>query len=848
MSVTVTAPSVAYRFGRFELEPDERRLFASGAPVHLRPRAFDLLVALVERSGHLVTKDELLQRVWGKVIVEENTLQVNISALRKVLGANAIAAVLGRGYRFTLEVTRIDTAPIAAAVSPKHNLPHPLTSFIGRDKEIAELAQLLASTRLLTLTGSGGCGKTRLAIQLARQRANAYSDGAWLVELAALTDGTLLPQAIASVVGIKEQVGASLIDTIAEHISSRPLLLVLDNAEHLLDACAQLAESLLRRCERLTILVTSRERLGITGELIYRVPSLSVPDQETDQTPESIAAYESAQLLIERARLHRPDFAISARNSAAIASICRRLDGVALALELVAPRMRTLSVDELSHRLDQRFELLTAGSRTALPRHRTLRSLMDWSYDLLNDAEKAMLRRLSVFSGGWTLEAAQQVCCSEVGATSEAFDLLSSLAEKNLILAETHNATRYGMLETVRQYAQDLLRKHGEETQIHRLHLAYMLARADEANGKRVDASPAWLDRLEMEIDNMRAALSWSTSAGGDAASGLRLAAALHGLWQVRGHLCEGRGWLSRLLAAVPAGQEDPARAKALRLASALAQQQDDYSAAEALAHQALESYKTLNQRSEIAEALETLGNLARNRRDFAIANALYEECLAVRQEAGDRGGAATALWCLGYSASETGDQAAARAWLEKSETILRELNDWRVAYPLSALAVADYLQHDYASAKGRLAEALRFQRQAGHRLGIARSLTTIGIIAHDEEDIEGARDALMEALRLLHDLGNRHHLCQALEGLAAVARVLQGDEAAARIWGSAERMRENIACPIAPSWLPWYEREVTAARAAVSDDAAFDFAWNQGRAMTLDQTVDFALNIGSAD
>ena len=721
MSVTVTAPSVAYRFGSFELEPDERRLLASGAPVHLRPRAFDLLVALVERSGHLVTKDELLQRVWGKVIVEENTLQVNISALRKVLGANAIAAVLGRGYRFTLDVTRIDTAPIAPAVSPKHNLPHPLTSFIGRDKEIAELARLFASTRLLTLTGSGGCGKTRLAIQLAGQRANAYSDGAWLVELAALTDGTLLPQAIASVLGIKEQVGASLIDTIAEHISSRPLLLVLDNAEHLLDACAQLAESLLRRCERLTILVTSRERLGITGELIYRVPSLTVPDQQTDQTPESIAAYESAQLLIERARLHRPDFAISARNSAAIASICRRLDGVALALELIAPRVRTLSVDELSRRLDQRFELLTEGSRTALPRHRTLRSLMDWSYDLLNDAEKAMLRRVSVFSGGWTLEAVQQVCCSEVGATSDAFDLLSSLAEKNLILAETNNATRYGMLETMRQYAQQLLRKHGEETSIHRKHLSYMLGMTNEANGKRVDAPPSWLDRIEVEIDNMRAALSWSTGAGVDAANGLRLAAALHGLWQVRGHLSEGRVWLSRLLDAVPAGQEDLARAKALRLASALAQQQDDYSAAEALAHQALATYKTLGQRSEIAEALETLGNLARNRRDFAIANALYEECLAVRQEAGDRSGAATALWCLGYSASEVGDQAAARNWLERSETILRELDDWRVAYPLSALAVVDYLRHDYASAKGRLAEALRFQRQAGHRLGIAR-------------------------------------------------------------------------------------------------------------------------------
>ena len=290
--MTAAGASVRYRFGRFELQPDERRLLAAGTPVHLGPHALDLLTALAVRSGHLVTKDELLQRVWGKVVVAENTLQVHISALRKVLGPDSIATVSGRGYRFTLEVTQFGAAT-APAAAPKHNLPHDLTSFIGREKAIAELAQLLGRARLLTLTGSGGCGKTRLAIQLARQQAHAYPDGAWLVELAALTDAALLPQTVASVLGVKEKPGARLIDTIAEYLAPRALLLVLDNAEHLIEPCAQLSESLLQRCARLTILATSRERLRITGEQTYRVPSLSVPDEASDTTPESIAAYES---------------------------------------------------------------------------------------------------------------------------------------------------------------------------------------------------------------------------------------------------------------------------------------------------------------------------------------------------------------------------------------------------------------------------------------------------------------------------------------------------------------------------------------------------------------------------
>ena len=571
-SMPSTTTSIHFRFGRFELQPEERRLLADGAPVQVGPHAFDLLVALVERGGSLITKEELLQRVWPRVIVEENTLQVHVSALRKILGPDAIATVSGRGYRFALEVASAggDLAP------PRHNLPHQLTRFIGREKEIAELEQSLGTTRLLTITGAGGCGKTRLAMQFVERVAGRFLDGAWCVELAAVADDDLVPRSVAKALGIREQGGASLTPALAGYLHARNLLLVLDNAEHLLDACAELVYGLLRQCPRLVVLVTSRERLGVAGELTYRVPSLSVPDPDRDATPEGITACESARLFIDRARLLEPSFAITPQNAPALASICRRLDGIALAIELAATRVRILSLEEYEWRLHKRFDLLTGGSRTALPRHRTMRSVINWSYDMLGDAERATLRRLSVFSGGWTLDAAEHVCVGYDVDASRVLDVLTTLADKNLVLAEKRGGTtRYGLLETVRDYAQDLLREDGEADRVRRRHLAYYLALAEEADRQAGDmcGRKAWVDRLEEEYDNVRAALAFSSSDGGDAASGLRLAGALCGFWVQRGYFDEGRKWCSVLLAADPGGQDADARAKLLRASDMMAQE-----------------------------------------------------------------------------------------------------------------------------------------------------------------------------------------------------------------------------------------------------------------------------------
>ena len=485
-----SGPPDRYRFGPFELELDERRLLKAGAVIALQPRTFDLLGALVDRAGHLVTKDELFERVWPKLVVEEAALRVQVLALRKILGADAIATVSGQGYRFMLPVAKggIETNRLP---TPKHNLPYQVTSFIGRQQEIAQLKELVTANRLVTLTGAGGAGKSRLAMEVAGQRLDAFADGVWLVELAALSDAKVLPQAVATALTINEQPARPMIETLGDYLASKKLLLVLDNAEHLIDACARLVDVVLPRSPDAAVIVTSRERLGIAGELTYRVPSLRVPGPGDHLAPDALLTYEGVRLFVDRARLLSPEFSITSENAASLASICYHLDGIPLAIELAAPRLRSMSVEELSQGLDQRFALLTDGSRTALPRHRTLRSMIDWSYDLLREPEKLFLQRLSVFAGGWTLAAAEEACAGEGIEQGDVLDLLTSLADKSLVVPEQEDAqTRWRLLETVRQYARNLLEDSGGSAVVQVRHRDYYLALAEEADPKMRGVEP----------------------------------------------------------------------------------------------------------------------------------------------------------------------------------------------------------------------------------------------------------------------------------------------------------------------------------------------------------------------
>jgi predicted ATPase len=805
--MSAATPPVRFLFASFELQPDERRLLDAGVPVAVGPRAFDLLVALVERAGHLLTKDELLERVWPKVIVEEAALQMQISALRKILGRDAIVTVTARGYRFALEATCVGVEDVSGKTALTHNLPQPLSSFVGREKQILELQGLLRRTRLLTLMGSGGCGKTRLAMHIAVELRGEYPDGVRLVEFAALADPQLVPDAVARVFGLKEQSGKALVQTITDHLVSRNLLMVLDNAEHVLEACAQLSHALLSGCRDLRILVTSRERLGIVGELTYRVPSLAMPDPEQPNTPEQVAQYESARLFIERAQLQQPRFIVTPENALALASICCRLDGIPLAIELAAARVRLMPVEEVSRRLDQRFDLLTGGSRTALPRHRTLRSLIDWSYDLLSGPEQELLCRVSVFSGGWTLDAAKGVCAGQGIDEREVLDLLTSLADKSLVHArDARGETRYELLETVRHYARDRLWEKGEEARLSRRHVDCMLALAEQAESRLTSGDQqVWLERLETEHENLRTALSWSCANDGSTVDGLRLASSLGWFWSTRGHYREGRRWLSILMAAVPGGRADPIRAYALRGAASLASEEGDFAEAEKLNEEALAIFRRLGDRRGISHVLNNLASMAIDQGNGSAALPLLEESMEIRKELGDRHGAGLVMSNLGLVAHDLKNHDEARSLFERGLAILRTLGSQR-NIAMTSIKLSAVLREvgDYPSAESKLEEALFISGRVADPLLIATCL----------------------------------------EEFAALAVAMAQPMRAAALWGRAERLREEIMAPLPDRSKAPFDRQVAAARTALGDDIAFRSAWKEGRDKPLEHVTKALLEL----
>ena len=879
-----------YRIGPFVLDAEMGVLTEGPTAVPLGKRAVAVLAVLVRSASAYVSKARIMEAAWPGLVVEESNLTVQISSIRRALapagGEQWIETLSGRGYRFVGPVSAdAGETGEAGVVTPLSNLSEPLTSFVGRERELAELTERVAANRLLTLMGAGGVGKTRLALRVAASVVGSYRDGTWLVELAPLSDSTLVPQAVATVLGLKEQPGKRLAETLSDYLRGRNLLLVLDNAEHLVAACAQFAEALLRQCPRVTMLVTSRERLGVPGESTYRVPSLSLPDPGRAATAQSLAEYESVRLFSERVRLHLPHFAVTDQNAAALANICRRLDGIALAIELAAARVRSMPVEEVNQRLDRRFALLTSGSRTVPHRQQTLRAAIDWSYDLLTEPEKATLARTSVFSGGWTLQAAEDVCTGNGIDASEVLDVLASLADKSLIVAEErHAATRYRFLETMQAYAALRLREtDGAAAQYYARHLSHYLALAEEAEPQLTGKDQqTWLDRLESEHDNIRFALARASEPGGDAVSGLRLAAAFSRFWLVRGFLAEGRSWLAKVLA-VATDAEPTRRAKALNWAGVFAWKQGEYAAARALYEQCLTIRRALGDRRGIGAVLNNQGLLAYEQGDYAEARRLHAESLAIDRELGDRWGIAVSLVHLGSLAVAQGDDSAARKLYEESLAIFRECGDrGHIANALRSLGSLCNQQGDHSTARVLYDESLSICRDLGDRSGIAWATCGLGGVARHQGDLVGARSLFEESLAVFRDLGDREGIATALnklgeidsaEGDVGSARARQEDslarfkalgdrsgiaaslealariavaagepERASRLWGAIARLRDEIGMPRLPRERQEHERAVAAARAAAKDDVAFDAAWQSGRAMNTEEVIDYAL------
>ena len=697
-----------------------------------------------------------------------------------------------------------------------NNLPQQTTSFIGREKQVEEVKALYAGTRLLTLTGAGGSGKTRLSLQVAADLLTGDGDGVWLVELAVLTDPALVPQAVAGVLGVKEQAGQPVQNTLVEALKAKRLLLVLDNCEHLVAACASLSADLLRACPGVHILASSREPLNVAGEQVYRVPPLTLPDPRRAQTAETLSQFEAVRLFIERAQAVQPSFAVTSGNAPAVAQVCFHLDGIPLALELAAARVRSLSVEEINTRLGQRFRLLTGGSRVALPRQQTLRALIDWSYDLLLGPEKTLLCRLSVFAGGWTVAAAEGVCAGEAIEDWEVLDLLTGLADKSLVVYEEGadgEAGRYRLLETIRQYAGDRLGESGEAEAVQGRSASWFLALAEEAEPHlRGPEQALWSGRLEREHDNLRAGLTWYEQRGEGGEEGLRLAGALWRFWWMRGHLSEGRQWLGRALVRTPpeavgragAGVRggSAAWAKALNGAGRLAGGQGDYAEARALYKEGLAIWRLLGDQQNTAGSLNGLGNAAQAQGDLAGARALYEESLAISRQLGDRGGIANSLYNLGLVAQAQGDYAGARSLSEESLTI---------------------------------------QRQLGDQAGIANSLCNLGTMAQGQGDLAGARALYEEGLAISRHLGDRGGIAEGLDGLACVARGQSQLSRAARLGGAASALRESIGSSQTPAEQETTDKTMGAVREALGG-GAFAAAWDAGRAMTMEQTAEYAL------
>jgi non-specific serine/threonine protein kinase len=724
-----------------------------------------------------------------------------------------------------------------------NSLPLQVNRFIGREREMTAVRGLLVTTRLLTLTGAGGSGKTRLALQVATDLLEEFAHGVWWVELAALSDPLLVPQVVASVVGIPERAGCTVTEALSDVLRPKQLLLVLDNCEHVLAACVQLIETLLYTCAQVRVLVTSREALTITGETIWPVLPLRVPDTSQPPPIEGLLTYEAVQLFVERARSVLPSFTLTPENASAVVQVCRRLDGMPLAIELAAARTRALSVEQIVARLDDAYRLLTGGSRSALPRQQTLRATMDWSYDLLSAQEQAVFRRLSVFAGSFSLDAAEAVCAGEPGEEYDVLDVLSSLIDKSLVLMEQRSGeARYRLLETIRQYGQDKLQECAEAAQVRRQHRDWYARLAEQAESETLEArQKSVFDRLEAEHDNLRAALGWSLEQQ-EAETAAQIGAAIFRFWLLRGYMSEGRSWLERALSGF--SERNAVRAKALNVAASMASLQDDYETARTLVEESLELSRELAERQETGYALYTLGRLARIEGNYAGAVTFFEESLSLFRELGQKHDIALVLSGLGLTVLYLEEYERATALCKESLALSRELGDLRgVASWLANLGIVVLARGDDKRARELCEESLAIRKALGYKGGCAHTLAILGRIALDQGAYERATACYKESLTLRQETGEKEGIATALEGLAAVTGMQGQPVSAARLYGSAESLRTLLGAPLTPIDRPSYEQTVAAIRAHL-DEPTFLQAWTEGQALTLEEAIAEAVQV----
>jgi predicted ATPase/class 3 adenylate cyclase len=714
-----------------------------------------------------------------------------------------------RVYQVTHPKLRAEFPALRSLEATPNNLPQQLNSFVGRSRELGEVRRLLAANRLVTLAGMGGMGKSRLSVQLGAEVLDDYPDGVWLVELAPLADAQLVPQAVASVLGVKEEAGGTVLDALLKFARDRTLLIILDNCEHLVHACADVAKRLLQAGPGVKILATSRDALQIAGETVFQLAPLAAPDPRAQAAAEALACSDAVRLFVDRATAAQPAFRLTADNARTVAAICHQLDGIPLALELAAARTRALSVEAIAARLDERFKLLVTGDRTVLPRQRTLRALIDWSYDLLAPAERTLFQRLSVFAGGWTLEAAEAVGAGGEIDAADVLDLLARLVEKSLVIADIEG-DRYRMLETVRQYAREKLEESGGVDAARERHVAYYVRFADAARVELVGPEQgAWLTRLDAELDNLLAAHAWCERTSGGAQTGLQLVFSIKFYLLNRGLLALGERLSIEALARPQAQVDATWRCRGLAVAGQFLFYRGRYREARQYLAGSLALARELDDRSRIASALQPLG-----------------------------------MACLG-----DGDLSSARAYLQQAvELAARHSNERTLAAALNALAQLYRVEGRLDEAEPLCERVLEIARGLGDQDSIAIALLNKAMLAISRGDSDGVTQTLLDVLDIAVAIGSRPVGQSAFEVVSAYA-YLRGDAmTAARLFGAAELQAQKTGLHRDPADEAFLSPLIERIRAALGD-AAYAEAESAGRNLTYEEAIDAARNwLRSAD
>jgi predicted ATPase len=742
---------------------------------------------------------------------------------------------------------RFSGKPVTQGETRSTNLPVHRTGFVGREMEVAAAKELLLrqDVRLVTVTGPGGIGKTRLAVEVASGLVERFPGGVHFVPLSPLSDPGLVATVIVQTLGIRQEGGQSPLETLRKNLQDSwraPMLFLLDNFEHLVQAAPTVAE-LLVMGPNLKILVTSRAALHVYGEHEFPVPPLALPVPRSTLSVEVLSQYPAVELFLQRAVAAKPDFELTRENASAVTEICARLDGLPLAIELAAARVKVLSPSSMLTRLASRLQLLTGGARDLPQRQQTLRAAMDWSYDLLSAAEQKLLRRLSVFAG-CNLEGVEAVCDTKGDLDLDLLDGMASMVDKSLVqqIEQAKGESRFGMLETIREYALGKLEASGEEALTKRAHAAYCLVLAEEQATEPSGGEGAeWLERFALEHDNFRAALEWLTESG-DAEWGLRLGAALFRFWEMREYLAEGRDRLGKLLKFAGAAAPTKLRARALFAAGVLAGEQGDYGSADALISESQDIARQLGDKMSVAVSLNALAVFARDRGDGAIAHALFEESLVLWRELGDQKAVAQSLSNLANVIKLQGDYERARSLYAECLSIFRGLGDRTgVAWSLNYQGDVAREHGDSAAARTLYEQGLAIFRDLGDRWGIAGTLADLGSLAREQRDYPTAHSLYRESIKLFQELEHKRGIARLLECFASSASAQFDAQRSLRLAGAAAAVRQNIGAPLTPAEQAKLEASLDRARQAMTNTASAT-AWLEGWALPVDKAIEEVL------